>query len=104
MQKKFRKIDVQDIEVALINYYINKKRLNTEQSSIVTGFMKKYKSQNVQLEEYISMNAAIDGIDELITAFELLINSKDKKNNGMVYTPANIKDYIVILVIENNKI
>lgn len=79
MQKKFSKIDVQDIEVALINYYINKKRLNTEQSSIVTGFMKKHKSRNVQLEEYISMNAAIDGIDELITAFELLINSKDKK-------------------------
>lgn len=104
LQKKFSKIDVQDIEVALINYYINKKRLNTEQSSIVTGFMKKHKSQNVQLEEYISMNTAIDGIDELITAFELLINSKDKKNNGMVYTPANIKDYIVKNVIISNEI
>lgn len=104
MQKKFSKIDVQDIEAALIHYYINKKRLNTEQSSIVARFMQKHRSVNAQLEEYISMNASIDGIDELITAFESLINSKDKKNNGMVYTPVKIKDYIVKNVIISNEI
>ncbi|MEY8516816.1 N-6 DNA methylase [Lachnospiraceae bacterium 29-84] len=104
MQKKFSKIDVQDIEITLIRYYINTKRLNTKQSSIVNQFMQKHKSRNAQLEEYISMNASISGIDELITAFELLINSKDKKNNGMIYTPVKIKDYIVKNVIISKEI
>lgn len=104
MQKKFCKIDVQDIEAALIHYYINKRHLNTEQSSIITLFMQKYKPENAQLEEFISMNASINGIDELIAAFELLIDPKDKKNNGMVYTPVDIKDYIVRNVIISNEI
>lgn len=104
MQKKFSKIDVQDIEGALIYYYISKKRLNIEQSSIVPRFMQKYKSRNARLEEYIHMNASINSIDELITAFELLINSEDKKNNGMVYTPVNIKEYIVENVIVSDEI
>lgn len=104
MQKKFSKIDVQEIEASLTRYYINRKQLNTEPSSIVSRFMQKHKSGNAQLEEYVSMNTSINSIDELITAFELLINSKDKKNNGMVYTPVKIKDYIVKNVIVSNEI
>lgn len=104
MRRKFCGIDVQNIEIALVRYYINKKQLNVEQSIIVNRFMEKQKTRNAQLEEYIFMNAPIDGIEELITAFELLINSIDKKNNGMVYTPVNVKEYIVKNVIISDEI
>lgn len=104
MQKKFRKTDVREMEAALICCYINRKQLEVSQSVIVTRFMKKYRSQNECLEEYISANAPVHTLDELITAFELLIPPKDKKNNGMVYTPVDIKEYIVKHVIVSEKI
>ena len=99
LQKKFYKTELQCIEAELIYYYIKKKQLDVDQSIRITRYMQKYKTKNAELESYVFENAPINGIDELITAFELLINSEDKKNNGMVYTPVNIKEYIVQSVI-----
>lgn len=104
MQKKFSDIDVCDIEAALICHYIKKKRLNVGQSDIMAQFMQKHKLENVSLEEDILRNAPINGIDELITALELLIDSKVKKSNGMVYTPITIKEYIVKNTIVSQEI
>lgn len=104
LQKKFCKEEVKCIEAELIYYYIKKKHLDVEQSKIITQYMLKNKSDNVQLEIYILENAPIKEIDQLIIAFELLISSEDKKNNGMVYTPVNIKEYIVQNVITSKEI
>ena len=104
LQKKFYKTEVQCIEAELIYYYIKKKQLDVDQSIRITRYMQKYKTKNAELESYVFENAPINGIDELITAFELLINSEDKKNNGMVYTPVNIKEYIVQNVITSGEI
>ena len=104
LQKKFYKIEVQCIEAELVYYYINKKQLDAGQSIRITQYMQKYKAENDKLDRYVLENAPINEIDELITAFELLINSNDKKNNGMVYTPVNIKEYIVQNVIVSRKI
>lgn len=104
LHKKFPKIEVQCVEAELINYYIKKKQLDIKQSQIIVQYMEDNKKENNQLEKYIFENAPISGIDELITAFEMLISSDDKKNKGMVYTPVNIKEYIVQNVIISQEV
>lgn len=104
VQKKFSELDVQCIEAELIYYYLKKKQIDISQSQIIIQYMDLNKNENNYLERYIFENAPIVEIDELITAFEMLINTEDKKNNGMVYTPVKIKEYIVQKVIVSEEV
>lgn len=104
LQKQFSEIETTDIEAALVDYYIKKKQLNFEKSTIIEKFMQGYQIHNVELEKYIAINLPICDIDKLITAFELLIDSKERKSNGVVYTPLLIKEYIVKKTIVSDTI
>lgn len=95
IRNKFKGVDVQEIEKALIRQYIIDKRLDVGNSGALKKFLGQYQPGDGELVRYISKYSTISCIDELITAFELLIEFQDKKNNGMVYTPLNIKKYIV---------
>ena len=104
LQRKFKEVNSQNIEGALIFDYVKNKHLNIEQSVVLKKFLDKYRKQNTQLEEYIERNLSISTIDDLIAAFELLIDENERKNNGMVYTPLNIKKYIIKKTIVSDKI
>lgn len=104
LQRKFNNLDVQNFEAALVWHYIQKKQLNIQTAKTLDAFIKKHKPENAQLEEYINENSVIDNIDGVITAFEMLVNSNDKKTNGVIYTPLNIKEYIVKETIISDQI
>lgn len=104
VQKRFFELSVRNVEAELIYFYIIRKKIDIRQSLILTQYMELNRSGNDDIERYIYDNAPISKIDDLITAFEMLINIKDKKNNGVVYTPVNIKEYIVRNVIVSNEI
>ena len=51
LQKQFSEIETTDIEAALVDYYIKKKQLNFEKSTIIEKFMQGYQIHNVELEK-----------------------------------------------------
>jgi type I restriction-modification system DNA methylase subunit len=53
---------------------------------------------------YIDNRVTLKEIDDLVTVFEILVNDVEKKNNGVVYTPVEIKNYITHDIIENEYI
>lgn len=55
---------------------------------------------NVDCYEYISKNINLDSLEEVNIFFESLVSEKEKNENGIVFTPEYVCDYIVKNTIE----
>ena len=96
---------VEVLERAVAYAFINKNDYNINNSAFLNGYF-------YGLDYSISQKAEkiIDEIDnplsiyDLVEIFELLLPNDIKKENGMVYTPTEIKDYIIDKVLSTDKI
>ena len=73
-------------------------------SNIICEFLAGDDSCYELIADYIDASATIKDLDDLIAAFEILVDSNEKKNKGVVYTPPIIRDYISENVIGSGKI
>lgn len=104
IQTKFPKCGNQSIEKALVLSYIRSKSIRYCDSNIICSFLTGDDFEYELIADYIDDSTAIKDLDDLIVAFELLVDSNEKKNKGVVYTPPIIRDYISENVIGNKKI
>ena len=101
IQAKFSECNNQFIERALILSYLRRKKIIYKNSDIICSFLGKNDSDYEMIADYIDANMNINDIDDLILAFEILVDSSERKNKGVVYTPPIIRDYISQEVISN---
>lgn len=99
IQSKFPKCSNQFIERAFILSYLRKKSIDYRKCDIICSFLDGGHSSFEPIADYIDVNTDIKEIDDLIVIFELLVDSSEKKNKGVVYTPPIIRDYISQAVV-----
>ncbi len=104
IQAKFPKYSNQSIERALVLSYLHSNSIFYNNSDIICSFLDGDDSGHELIADYIDVNADIKDLDDLIVAFEILVDSNEKKNKGVVYTPPIIRDYISNKVIGNETI
>ena len=80
------------------------KSISFDNSAVIYSFLKDEGSDYELIADYIDDNIAIKELDDLIVAFEILVDSDEKKNKGVVYTPPAIRNFISEKVIGNEKI
>ena len=84
--------------------YTRSKSIRYSDSDIICAFLAGDDSCYELIADYIDASTTIKDLDDLIAAFEMLVDSNEKKNKGVVYTPPIIRDYISENVIGNGKI
>lgn len=92
--------NIEDIEKALI--YVFAKKLNCDYST--SQFFKDYFNDiNTNfvdsIDNFVVQNNVTSTIYTLVEIFEMLIPANECKENGMVLTPASIKNYILDAII-----
>ena len=104
IQSKFPKCSIQSIEKAFILSYLRKKAIDYRKCVIICSFLDGDDSSFEPIADYVDANTNINEIDDLIVIFELLVDSNEKKNKGVVYTPPIIRDFILQEVISDETI
>lgn len=90
-----------DIEKAIIINYIRKKQYDLRNYPALYQYVTSGNIDQRLAKDIDSLNHL--SLDEIIIDMELLIPSKDKKNNGAFFTPAYIVDYIINHIAPNDK-
>lgn len=86
-----------------VHSYIRKKLIDYRKSDIICSFLNNDSSYE-PIADYVDANIEIKEIDDLIVMFEILVDTNEKKNKGVVYTPPVIRDYISQEVIGDETI
>ena len=102
VKKRFSDVNIQVIERAFVSSYIKQHAINIESSVEICRFLEQQDYSHV--EQYITDTISLVSLDELVVAFECLVDDSEKKNNGVVYTPKEIRDYIIHETIKNENI
>ena len=94
--------DVTSIEKALVYYFADKNSINTNKSHWLKSYLSDVNTAvisrvNQILGKELSLN-------ELISIFEMLVPQSEKKEKGVVYTPAVITEYIVKNTLNGDRI
>lgn len=96
---------IEDIEKALVYVFTVKMGCNYKGSSFFADYFKHLDMQIVDIiDEYISQNNLALTVYTLVEIFEILIPFEECKENGMVYTPNAIKNYIIESLITSESI
>ncbi|MEG0529223.1 MAG: N-6 DNA methylase, partial [Bacilli bacterium] len=88
--------NIQDIEKALIFAFCFQIECDYLRSDFLTNYFHGVNNKLVkEIINLLSIHQYRLDIYSLVELFELLIPADESKENGMVYTPTNIKDYIL---------
>lgn len=94
--------DILKLQKCVVRYYLEKKEVNNIESSKMLASYCFSVEQDLFTKIKILMDKYVDkeknrelNIDDLVNIYELLIPIDEKKENGMVFTPENIKIFIL---------
>ncbi len=90
--------DFETIENAAIKLFLDKNNINNIKNKLIINKISKI---NKSVYKKISNMFDLSTFDSLNKFFESLFNEKEKAENGIVFTPEFISDYIVKNTIEN---
>ena len=102
IKKKFPIACVETIERAFIDSYGKQNKLALQHTFEIKKFLSE--KDYSEISEFITENIPLSGLDELVVAFECLVTENDKKNNGVVYTPPEIRRYISKEIIVSEQV
>ena len=100
IKKKYSSVDISTLERAFIDSFLHQNNLESIESSVITKFLNK--KDYIDVSKFITEKVELKDLDQLVTAFECLISGDEKKNNGVVYTPPEIRNYISNRVIDGD--
>ncbi len=88
--------DVDLLEKSLVYLYLNETNLPYSSSKFLSTYLSGITEEATrELKEFIQKNEITLDLELLVETFEVLLPGEEKKENGMVYTPAEIKNFIV---------
>ncbi len=102
IKRKFPRATIETIEKAFIISYGKQNELDYEKTNEIKSFIGI--DDNMEISNYISNEIKLSCLDELVIAFEFLVDDNEKKNNGVVYTPPVIRKYITEEIINNEHV
>ncbi|WP_071889685.1 HsdM family class I SAM-dependent methyltransferase [Hymenobacter sp. PAMC 26628] len=91
--------DPQRANKILVTTFLDLNRLQPKNSALISGliipeFGNEWETYTLFKEYFLSYQATFS-FEDLIEIFELVVSPSDKKVNGAIYTPDNIKSYII---------
>lgn len=104
LRKKFPDLSVRVLASALVQSYLLQKNINFGNIPYFKEYFSEQKESIHYVANYICDNFHFTYIDDLINTFELLIDNSAKKENGIIYTPLHIKEYIIQQIMTGNEI
>ena len=102
IKRIFHIADTKIIEKALIASYAQQHSIELQDTIEIKKFLLHEEYDEIAM--YISLNHPLNGLDDLVTAFEVLVDGTKKKSKGVVYTPWEIRDYISAEIITMREI
>lgn len=90
-----------DVDRLIISAFLEINKLKPKKNKL----LKSYSIQRIEKEECKSLNEFVSvintdtkefGFEELIELFEFVVSLADRVINGAIYTPQNIRNFIVI--------
>lgn len=102
IKKKYPEADVETIEKAFVDSYGKQNKLDLHNTYVIEKFLSS--GEYSEISDFVTENIALHSLDELVIAFECLVPEYDKKNNGVVYTPPEIRRYITKEIMNRSHI
>jgi type I restriction-modification system DNA methylase subunit len=88
--------DIEKIEKSLVKSFLANNGIDYNNSKFLSGYLNGANGGLYnKIESIISDSGLKLDLDSFIILFELLIPKDEKKENGMVYTPKEIKEFII---------
>ncbi|NTW89753.1 MAG: SAM-dependent DNA methyltransferase [Candidatus Moranbacteria bacterium] len=101
LTKALEKFDVQVIETALVQLFIELNDIKVSQNVLIKGMAADNSPAVLDAKNFFRNDFLSNDITDFVNIFELLVPQNDKKINGAFFTPKLITDYIVKQTIES---
>lgn len=102
IKRKFPRASIEVIEKAFIISYGEQNGLDYEKTYEIKSSIGK--ADYTEISNYISTEMELSCLDDLVIAFEFLVDDNEKKNNGVVYTPPIIRKFITEEIINKGQV
>lgn len=102
IRKKYPEADDETIEKAFVDSYGKQNILDLHNTYVIKNFLST--GEYSEISNFVTENIVLHSLDELVIAFECLVPDYDKKSNGVVYTPPEIRRYITKEILESHHI
>lgn len=97
-------VDAHSIVSVLVAIFVRDNTLNIEQfPNLISAETNADKKLVNLVEKQLSAHGLRMSLHDLVTCFESLVSSDEKKEKGIVYTPLEIKEYIIKKAIERHE-
>lgn len=92
-----------DIERMIVYAFIKKENIGYENSDMLNDYVSKLDGTlRDKAVEYFSKTDMMLSLDLIVELFEQIVPEGEKKERGIVYTPSEIKEYIISRVVKSN--
>ena len=102
IKRKFPRSSIEVIEKAFIISYGEQNGLDYGKTYEIKSSIGK--DDYTEISNYISTEMELSCLDDLVVAFEFLVDDNEKKNNGVVYTPPIIRKFITEEIINKKQV
>lgn len=87
--------EILKVDRLLVSSFLNFNNINIIQNDFINNYL--INNIDEDYSDFLDFNSKIkiDTLEDLISAFEFVISPEDKVITGAVYTPENIRDYII---------
>ncbi len=88
--------DIFFTEKQIIFTYLSNKQINFNNNPLLNNYLNSVRNFEISTQsQKICNKLNLNNINELLLIMEQLVSDSDKKTNGVVYTPFEIKEYII---------
>ncbi|WP_339839701.1 N-6 DNA methylase [uncultured Flavobacterium sp.] len=87
--------EILEVDRLLVSSFLNSNNINIVQNVFINNYL--ISNIDEDYSDFLDFNSKIKikTLEDLISAFEFVISPEDKVITGAVYTPENIRDYII---------
>ncbi|PQJ72915.1 HsdM family class I SAM-dependent methyltransferase [Polaribacter butkevichii] len=87
--------EILEVDRLLVSSFLNTNNINIVHNDFINNYLISYIDEDYS--DFLDFNSKINinTLEDLISAFEFVISPEDKVITGAVYTPKNIRDYII---------
>ena len=94
---------IEDIEKSLIQFFVLKNSIRVKKNKLISAALNDNNTKTIKINKLLNDSINKFTLNDLESAFELLIPVKDRKINGAFFTPSFITNFISSELIKSEK-